>query len=164
MLQALDSSRKAERHVEPARCEWMSLLSRSRRALIEQEMSQLAIPEHEWLRQPEKGLVMLRGRIGGTGDLFNVGEATVTRCALRIVSGCCAGIVGIGYVLGRDSRHAELAALADAMLQHPDTHEGIECLVLEPLRAHLSRTAAEHRSLAAATRVDFFTVAREAAA
>ena len=36
------------------------------------------------LRAAETGLVMLRGRIGGDGDPFNLGEATVTRAAVQI--------------------------------------------------------------------------------
>ncbi len=35
---------------------------------------------HTDLRPPETGLVMLRGRIGGDGAPFNIGEAAVTRC------------------------------------------------------------------------------------
>ena len=39
------------------------------------------------LRRPEKGLAMLRGRIGGEGAPFNIGEATVTRAAVQLEDG-----------------------------------------------------------------------------
>ena len=61
----------------------------------------------EFLRRPETGLVMLRGRAGGTGQAFNLGEASVTRCSVRLSD----GQVGTGYVLGRDQRKAELVAV-----------------------------------------------------
>ena len=50
-------------------------------------MSPLAVPRYEELRTAETGLVMLRGRIGGDGAPFNLGEATVTRAAVRLASG-----------------------------------------------------------------------------
>ena len=56
---------------------------------------------------------MVRGRIGGDGAPFNVGEATVTRAAVRLAS----GEIGFGYVLGRDHEKARLIALCDALLQ-----------------------------------------------
>ncbi len=49
------------------------------------------------LRRPEIGLVMVRGRIGGDGAPFNMGEATVTRAAVSLPG----GEVGFGHVLGR---------------------------------------------------------------
>ncbi len=56
---------------------------------------------------------MLRGRIGGDGAPFNVGEATVTRAAVQLAS----GETGFGYVLGRDREKARLVALCDALWQ-----------------------------------------------
>ena len=99
---------------------------------------------------------MVRGRAGGTGVRFNLGEATVTRCAVELDD----GTVGHAYVLGRDRRHAELAALFDAMLQTSGRREAIERDVIVPLaEAGLERRrAAEAR--AAATRVEFLTLVR----
>ena len=51
----------------------------------------------EWLRRPEIGPVMVRGRTGATGLAFNMGEMTVTRCSLRLQG----GVVGHGFVQGR---------------------------------------------------------------
>src|SRR5206468_4389429 len=75
----------------------------------------------ELLRGPETGLVTVRGRIGGGGAPFNVGEATVTRATVRLFS----GQVGHSYALGRDKRKAKLAAIADALWQDPAHREEI---------------------------------------
>jgi phosphonate C-P lyase system protein PhnG len=67
----------------------------------------------EDLREPENGLVMVRGRIGGDGAPFNLGEATVSRAAVRLST----GEVGFGYTLGRDRHKAQMIALCDALIQ-----------------------------------------------
>lgn len=108
------------------------------------------------IRPPETGLVMLRGRIGGTGSAFNLGEATVTRCAVRIAK----GHEGYAYVMGRNHGHAKLAAVCDALLQDESQHGKVDAEVLQPLQ----KLMADQRSLAArkaaATKVDFFTLVR----
>ena len=110
----------------------------------------------DMIRPPETGLVMLRGRIGGTGSAFNLGEATVTRCAVRTAK----GHEGHAYVMGRNHGHAKLAAVCDALLQDESQHAKVDAEVLQPLQALM----AEQRSLAArkaaATKVDFFTLVR----
>ena len=109
------------------------------------------------VRPPEIGMVMLRGRIGGTGNRFNLGEMTVTRCSVGLDS----GILGHGYVSGRNKKHAEIAAVIDALMQREDRAESVEHSIIKPLelRHQLSREAASRK--AAATKVEFFTVARE---
>ena len=98
---------------------------------------------------------MIRARTGGTGDPFNVGEMTVTRCALRTESGA----MGVAYVKGRDLQHAELAALFDALMQDPRRRPELEDTVIAPLeRAQADRRDTKRRR-AAATKVDFFTMA-----
>ena len=108
------------------------------------------------LRTPEIGLVMLRGRIGGNGAPFNVGEATVTRAAVQLGT----GEQGFAYILGRDPKKARLAALCDALWQAADSRERIERHVLTPLRAALGEREACARAHTAATKVDFFTLVR----
>jgi alpha-D-ribose 1-methylphosphonate 5-triphosphate synthase subunit PhnG len=103
---------------------------------------------------------MVRGRAGGTGDKFNLGEMTITRCALRLES----GVVGIAYVQGRSHRKAEIAALADALLQQGANHSQVQAELIEPLRVRLEAEAARMQRKAQATRVEFFTLAREAGA
>ncbi len=108
------------------------------------------------LRAPEIGLVMVRGRIGGDGAPFNVGEATVTRAAIRLAT----GETGFGYVLGRDRDKARLAALCDALWQAEDRRQGIEDRVLAPLRQKQNQKRDLARAQTAATKVDFFTLVR----
>jgi len=60
--------------------------------------------DFNYLRKPEVGMVMAVGRVGSTGEPFNIGEITVTRCALKL--DC--GIVGVGYLRGRNEEHATI--------------------------------------------------------
>ncbi|MBU2410371.1 MAG: phosphonate C-P lyase system protein PhnG, partial [Gammaproteobacteria bacterium] len=66
------------------RPDWMALLARAPVALLEPALAQHTRIEPQWLRPPETGLMMVQGRAGGTGERFNLGEVTVTRCALRV--------------------------------------------------------------------------------
>ena len=113
-------------------------------------------PGYQPLRAPEIGMVLVRGRMGGSGDAFNLGDMTVTRAAVRLESGA----TGIGYVAGRDRRHAEIAAAVDAMMLSPDLRPKVEDAVI----ARLARDQDERRDAAArkaaATKVDFFTMVR----
>src|SRR5258708_8528662 len=91
----------------------MTVLAHSDATEIAGRLDAVALPAHEDLREPENGLVMVRGRIGGDGTPFNLGEATVSRAAVRLAS----GEVGFGYTLGRDRQKAQMIALCDAMVQ-----------------------------------------------
>jgi len=113
-------------------------------------------PAHEEVRPAETGLVMVRGRVGGDGAPFNLGEATVTRCAVQLAG----GEIGFGYVLGRDRDKARLAALADALWQSADFQAAVEQTVVAPLRARQQERLARVREETAATKVDFFTLVR----
>ncbi|WP_439594841.1 phosphonate C-P lyase system protein PhnG [Falsiroseomonas sp.] len=138
-----------------ARRRWMSILARAGAAEIAARLAPLpALPEHRRLRGPETGLVMVRGRAGGDGAPFNLGEMTVTRCAVRLDD----GTVGHGYVAGRDARQAELAALVDALMQDPGRAPGLEAAVIAPLEAAQAERRAAQARKAAATRVEFFTM------
>lgn len=145
----------------PQRSDWMALLARAPLALLEQGLQQQATSAPQWLRRPETGLYMVQGRAGGTGERFNLGEVTVTRCALRMGEEAGAAI-GVAYVMGRNHRHAQLAAVADALLQNPAQHEALEAALLQPVRIHLALERSQRAARAETTKVDFFTVAREA--
>ncbi len=108
------------------------------------------------MRGPETGLVTVRGRIGGGGAPFNVGEATVTRATVRLPS----GEVGHAYALGRDREKARLSAIADALWQDPKRRGLVESRLLAPLRAMLADADRRRREETAATKVDFFTMVR----
>ncbi|OKL43963.1 phosphonate C-P lyase system protein PhnG [Pseudovibrio exalbescens] len=113
-------------------------------------------PAHTVIRQPETGLVMVRGRAGGTGAPFNLCEATVTRCVVALDT----GETGFGQSLGRSKAKALYSAIFDALLQTKDWSEYVETHVLQPLNT--ATQAAEHqtREEVAATKVDFFTMVR----
>ncbi len=108
------------------------------------------------LKRPEIGLVMVRGRMGGDGAAFNLGEATVTRAVVELAS----GRRGHGQMLGRNPRLARMAAVADALWQDAAERPLIERDILAPIRARLARESTKTRAETAATRVDFFTLVR----
>jgi alpha-D-ribose 1-methylphosphonate 5-triphosphate synthase subunit PhnG len=138
------------------RREWMGVLARAPAAELAQAFATLGPePASRWLRAPESGSVMVRGRAGGTGAPFNLGELTVTRAALTLAD----GTVGHAYVAGRDIEKARIAALCDALLQGQAAGRVMQAVV-RPMQELMARGRAERAGRAAATKVDFFTVAR----
>jgi len=144
------------------RQQWLNELARARR----EDLAELASPvlthhAFEPLRAPEAGLVMLRARIGNTGDRFNLGEATVTRCVLRLRWGDRT-VAGVGMVLGRDAERAQWVAGLDALLQLEACHGDVMQRVIAPLaqrrRAHTAAEAARTDT----SRVQFYTLQPEA--
>ena len=140
----------------------MALLARSPLDVLESNLPFAAHLEACILRAPETGLMMVQGRAGGSGARFNLGEVTVTRCAVRLKARDATEAVGIAYVLGRSRRKAHLAALCDGMLQIPDLYPILETSLLGPIRQHLAAAFDARTQRADCTKVDFFTVAREA--
>lgn len=138
------------------RRDWMGLLARTKPVSLARLMSGLDdLPKPEWLRPPETGTVMVRGRTGGVGAPFNLGEVTATRCTLRLAD----GTEGHAFVQGRDRTHATQAALVDALMQGPRAKE-----LSEHVLAPLSSAETARRDMVArkaeATRVDFETMVR----
>ncbi|MBL8675802.1 MAG: phosphonate C-P lyase system protein PhnG [Rhodospirillales bacterium] len=139
------------------RAEWLGVLARATREELEVALGALdPPPRHTVLKPAETGLVMLRGRAGGTGATFNMGEMSVTRCVVDVDSTA----IGVGYVAGRDRRRAELVAILDGALQDPARRPAIARDLLSPvaLRREAARRATACK--AAATKVDFFTLVR----
>ncbi len=134
----------------------MAVLAHSDTAEIAARLEAIVVPDHTNLREPESGLVMVRGRIGGDGAPFNLGEATVSRAAVRLAT----GEMGFGYTLGRDRQKAQMIALCDALIQSSDHAEQIETQVLAPLRAAVAADRSRKAAETAATRVDFYTMVR----
>lgn len=134
----------------------LSLLAKAPQTRVEQLLnSTMPRPAFTWLRTPEIGSVMVRGRAGGTGAPFNLGEMTVTRCTLRLET----GEVGHAYVQGRRKADAEAVAIIDALMQ-TEKADITRKRVLEPLAAECSQSRAQRAAKAAATKVDFFTLTR----
>lgn len=138
---------------------WLSLLAKAPTTRLEALWATIeAVPPYTMLRRPEIGLVMVQGCISGSGAPFCAGEMTVTRAAVRLQG----GQIGIGYVGGRKPRQAEIVAAIDALGHLPEWQETIETKIVTPIA---TEAEARHRLVAAraaATKVDFFTVAREA--
>ncbi|QBF30653.1 phosphonate C-P lyase system protein PhnG [Thalassococcus sp. S3] len=139
-----------------ARQGWMSLLAKAPEAVFLNLWSDYGPkPDFTWLRAPEVGGVMVRGRMGGSGAPFNLGEMTVTRCSLTLAGGA----VGHGYVQGRSKAKAEAAAIVDALMQ-TDAAGAVEAAVLRPLSQTVEATKTRRAAKAAATKVEFFTLVR----
>lgn len=135
---------------------WLSLLSRAPADRLSTLWDGLDLTlDVTTLRAPEIGTVMARGRQGASGDAFNLGEITVTRCSVRLDCGA----VGHGYVQGRDKSKAALAATIDAAMQ-TDRAETIQRNVLDPIAHELTHEAETRAARADGTRVDFFTMVR----
>ena len=138
-----------------ARQHWMSVLARAAADELEICLAEHGgTPAYQRLRGPESGLVMVRGRAGGGGAPFNLGEMTVTRCTVRTA----AGQVGHAYVAGRDARQAELAAVLDALLQDPARGAALRDGVITKLAAGQAASRTEVAQKAAATKVQFFAM------
>ncbi|MCV2352797.1 phosphonate C-P lyase system protein PhnG [Paucibacter sp. B2R-40] len=147
------------------RQQWLSVLAHAPRESLQQLLGPLMTGlQFEPLRAPEVGLTMLRARAGNSGERFNLGEATLTRCVLRCVlrfQGEDHVSVGVGYVLGRDVERASWVAQADALLQQPAWVERLQAEVIAPLRALTQALRVQQASETAASRVQFYTLQAE---
>jgi alpha-D-ribose 1-methylphosphonate 5-triphosphate synthase subunit PhnG len=155
----MSSSIDPDAEVPPRRQRWLSLLAKAPSTRLEALWSGIGpVPDYTMLRRPEIGLVMVKGRISGSGAPFCAGEMTVTRAAVRLPG----GQIGIGYVGGRRPRQAEIVAAIDALGHLPEWHDTIETRIVAPLADESEARQRLVAAKAAATKVDFFTVAREA--
>lgn len=142
------------REVDQKRQAWLSLLTQQSSLLLQYETALKANP-YDLLRAPEIGMAMVKGRTAGEGQVFNVGEVTVTRSAARLSS----GEVGFGYLVGRDKKASELIALADAYLQS-DSAATWQKTLIDPLQAELLSKKERLARKVEMTKVDFFTLVR----
>ncbi|MBN9081424.1 MAG: phosphonate C-P lyase system protein PhnG [Rhizobiales bacterium 62-17] len=135
----------------------MAILARSNGGRLRDLWSTLGLdPAYKSVRGPESGLVMLRGRVGGTGEAFNVGEATITRASIKLEDGS----IGHAMALGRDVEKARLSAVIDALCQDTAMAARIDAALIAPIKSELDAADEERRQETAATRVDFFTMVR----
>jgi len=139
-----------------ARQSAMAAMAKADMVELEAILAELSpVPSASDLRPPEIGLVMLRGRTGGEGAPFNLGEATVSRAAVRLEGGA----TGFAYRLGRQANAARAAAMIDALWQDDARRDAVEA-ALEPVRERLAFEAGQVRAETAATKVEFFTLVR----
>ncbi|MDL2187095.1 phosphonate C-P lyase system protein PhnG [Pseudomonas sp. ChxA] len=134
---------------------WIGVLARAQLNELQPFEAALKDAEYQLIRAPEIGMTLVRGRMGGDGAAFNVGEMSVTRCVVRLAD----GRTGYSYLAGRDKLHAELAALADAHLQGTQPSLWLSDLITALATAQAQRRAQKETDTAA-TKVEFFTLVR----
>ena len=135
---------------------WLSILAKAKTKDLNECWRKVKnLPNYKLLRAPEIGGAMVQGRLGATGDSFNLGEMTVTRCSVQLET----GEIGHGYIQGREKEAAEKVAVLDAIMQGTRRHE-VESLVIAPLTKLYHQGKEANLKKAAATKVEFFTMAR----
>lgn len=147
-------ARRAEGRQRMNRSDWLSILAKAPRAGLEAALAGCHRGGIAWPRPAETAMVMLEGRAGGGGQRFSLGQATVTRATAERN-----GVIGVGYVQGHDPPRAELMAVADIALQEGAADLLGAFVVQEGARQRARR--ADRARAAAATKVEFFTLARE---
>lgn len=135
---------------------WMAVLARADvKAMSDFFDMHGGMPAYQIMKPAETGTVMLEARAGGTGRRFNAGEATLTRCVVKLGSQ-----LGFSYALGRDKQKAVLAALLDAALQDKAQHDLIMRELIRPLQHQQQEIKNMASRKAGATKVEFFTLVR----
>jgi phosphonate C-P lyase system protein PhnG len=156
MLDNMDTEINATKTDIGTRPAWLGVLARSDHSSIRSHLSGVpTLPDFAHLRRPETGMAMVRGRIGGSGAAFNLGEITIARCSICDTT----GRVGHGYAVGRDLAQVELIARLDAALQNPDLHACLIADVINPLAGLIAARRSSTEAQAQATEVEFFTLA-----
>jgi alpha-D-ribose 1-methylphosphonate 5-triphosphate synthase subunit PhnG len=149
------------------RQQWMALLARSSVGQLEASLRPYLELSHQMLKEPQTGLIMVQGRMGATGQRFNMGEMTVCRCVLQVEISTQTPTnhqqVGVAYIKGGLKRHAFLAAFADALLQEPAYFSILQQSLLTPILDLLNQQSQMKMSKTLSSRVEFFTVARQSA-
>ena len=139
-----------------SRRQWLNTLATADENYLTSLWNNLNIDiEFNWLREPEIGSIMVQGKAGVTGDNFNVGEVTITRCSIYLDK----KIQGHGYVQGRSKNKSKIAALCDALMQ-TNKKEIIRRNILDKLAKYKAKKRDEILSKTEATKVDFFTMVR----
>ena len=140
------------------RREWIRLLANAGLSDLEDARRQLENPvAYKYIVRPETGLLMVQAKADGSHNRFHLGEVSVTKCVLEIED----RYLGYGMVTGSNRDHAELAAMFDGLLQHPDYHDDLKRQLLDKLEKQQRRAARDMEQEAERTRVEFFTLKRE---
>lgn len=84
-----------------------------------------------------------------------MGDVTITRSVVRLAS----GELGYSYITGRNKRHAELAAVVDALMQTA-AHDVLQQNLISTLAAEKAEQEQMRAREVAASKVDFFTMVR----
>jgi alpha-D-ribose 1-methylphosphonate 5-triphosphate synthase subunit PhnG len=140
---------------EEQRQRWMSALAQAPIDVLEfvwREME--GTISYRFVEKPAVSTVTVRVRGVGAGWGLALGEMRVSRCSVQLPQ----GTIGHGYVAGRDLRHAELAAVFDALLQDPSRRPVLETRLIAPMLRAAGSSVAGGDPWEAATRAQPFTV------
>jgi len=136
---------------------WMSVMAKASGGEMLNAWNDLSTrPAYRFVKAPETGLVMVQARAGGSGQRFNFGEMTMTKCIVELAD----GTHGHSYIAGSDPQHAEIAAVLDAVLQTCDAEKAVMDEIIAPLARRQAGRRHTLETKTAATRVDFFTLVR----
>jgi alpha-D-ribose 1-methylphosphonate 5-triphosphate synthase subunit PhnG len=140
----------------------MAALALADEQVLEAEAARLSDSfSYTFLRRPEAGLVMLEARAGNSGQRFNLGEMLITRCVVRLEPlDKDAAAEGYAFIQGNSPRHAELAAVFDALLQLENWADALEQSLIAPLLQEREQRLRMRAQETARTKVDFFTLVR----
>lgn len=149
-----EQSDKTENKATQARKRWLAVMARADLDALETIWQDVGTDlAYDILRAPETGLIMARGRAGGTGQAFNLGEVSVTRATIRLST---SQVIGHGYLMGRKQRQSLLIALLDGYLQLPEASADF----IEKMAQDQQEKRQQHQAESATSKVDFFTLVR----
>lgn len=138
------------------RQEWISLLGSADPVWLEKQNTCLNLDlEPVFIVKPETGMIMMQARQDGSGPRFNLGEVTVSRCILKLGT-----TMGYSMVMGSNLRHAQLAALFDALLQKPEQGLNLQNNLVPKLRQIRDQKRREYKEDIETSKVEFFTLKR----
>jgi len=148
------------------RAQWMGLLARAPLDLLEKSIESYTHLDFEILKPFETVAYMVQARTGGKGQRFNMGEVSVAKTIIKLHIPHEDGSplqkhVGVAYIKSGSERQTFLAAVADALLQDSSHRNTIIQNLLVPLQDQLCREEEIALNKVRATKVEFFTVARE---
>ncbi|MBI5122110.1 MAG: phosphonate C-P lyase system protein PhnG [Rhodospirillales bacterium] len=144
-----------------ARARWLAILAQAPKQVLKEAWGRLeAKPDYRLIRAPETGLALVRGRIGGVGQRFNIGEMSLCRCSLAVDDGQGGEVAGHGYVAGCDQDHALYVALFDGLMQLPPHGARLESDLIAPQEKTQADAKRQSVETAQASRVEFFTMVR----
>lgn len=137
------------------RPEWISIFSKTNESLLKNSLDHINFKEnYDVLLGPEIGSNMIQGRAGGTGDKFNLGEATLTKCIVKFQEK-----TGYSYHLGRNLIKSEYGAILDALMQIESYHSKLLIYVKE-FQEQIQKEKIKIIADSSESKVDFFTMVR----
>jgi alpha-D-ribose 1-methylphosphonate 5-triphosphate synthase subunit PhnG len=140
---------------EEQRQRWMSALAQAPIDVLEFVWHEIeGTVSYRFIEKPAVSTVTVRVRGVGAGWGLALGEMRVSRCSVQLPQ----GTIGHGYVAGRDLRHAELAAVFDALLQDPSRRPFLETRLIGPMLRAAGSSVTAGAAPESAARAQLFTV------